>query len=164
MLQRYDEDSSSTPPASDGERSGRRRIFPVIERTFPQFLVIAILVPLLVFGFAAYRDWQDVQAEAGARITYVRDALAEHALRVFKTHELAAYAVRDRVRDRSWSRIAASADMSSFLASLAESFPEIASSHSLTLPAPCVLAAKRSRPSPGISPERAGLRNCGTRA
>jgi|GEM_PF-1212039 len=127
MLQRYDEDSSSTPPASDGERSGRRRIFPVIERTFPQFLVIAILVPLLVFGFAAYRDWQDVQAEAGARITYVRDALAEHALRVFKTHELAAYAVRDRVRDRSWSRIAASADMSSFLASLAESFPEIAS-------------------------------------
>jgi len=127
MLQRYDEDSSNTPAASDGGRSERRRIFPAIDRVFPQFLIIAILVPLLVFGFAAYRDWQDVQAEADTRIIYVRDALAEHALRVFKTHELAAYAVRDRVRDRAWSQIEASADLHDFLASLADSFPEIAS-------------------------------------
>ena len=128
MLQRYDEDSSSTPPASDGERSGRRRIFPVIERgRFHNFWSLRSSCRCSSSGLPPNRDWQDVQAEAGARITYVRDALAEHALRVFKTHELAAYAVRDRVRDRSWSRIAASADMSSFLASLAESFPEIAS-------------------------------------
>lgn len=127
MLQRYDDDPHDTPPASDGRKSVRRRFFPAIERAFPQFLVIAILVPLLVFGFAAYRDWQDVQAEADTRIIYVRDALAEHALRVFKTHELAAYAVRDRVRNRAWGDIEASADLHEFLASLADSFPEIAS-------------------------------------
>jgi two-component sensor histidine kinase len=127
MLQRHDQDTPDKPSASDGAASGRRRIFPMIERAFPQFLIIAILVPLLVFGFAAYRDWQDVQAEADTRIIYVRDALAEHALRVFKTHELAAYAVRDRVRDRAWSHIEGSADLHGFLASLADSFPEIAS-------------------------------------
>jgi two-component sensor histidine kinase len=133
MLQRVDPAEPSDQPSSDGEGKGRRRASSRIEKAFPQFLVIAILLPLLFFGFAAYRDWVDIRTDAETRVTYVRDALVEHAQRVFKTHELAALATRDRMIG---SPIALPAPilsdepqqgMHGYLVSLASAFPEIAS-------------------------------------
>ncbi len=127
MLQRLGPESGKQRSSANEAEGARTRSSAFIERAFPQFLVIAILLPLLFFGFAAYRDWEDVQAEADSRIEYVRDAFTEHALRVFKTHELAAYAASERIRERDWSDVAGSDDFHGFLAALAAGFPEIAS-------------------------------------
>lgn len=133
MLQRIDPAESSDQPSENGEGPGRSRASTLVEKAFPQFLVIAILLPLLFFGFAAYRDWTDVRAEAETRVTYVRDALVEHAQRVFKTHELAAIATRDRMvlAPSGFALPGQAGDqpegMHQYLLSLAGAFPEIAS-------------------------------------
>lgn len=92
---------------------------------FLGFLAASFLIPLLLYGLAAYRDWISVEREARDRVAYVSDALAEHALRVFKTHQLAAYAIEDRVRGRGWDEVAGDADLHRFLARVATDFPEI---------------------------------------
>lgn len=133
MLQRIDPAESSDQPSEDGEGAGRSRASTLVEKAFPQFLVIAILLPLLFFGFAAYHDWTDVRSDAETRVTYVRDALVEHAQRVFKTHELAAIATRDRmVLAPAGLALPGQAEvppdsMHQYLLSLAGAFPEIAS-------------------------------------
>lgn len=124
MLQRIEPANSPDQPSDNGEAAGHRRASTLVEKAFPQFLVIAILLPLLFFGFAAYRDWTDVRAEAETQVAHVRDVLVEHAQRVFKTHELAALATRDRIRR---SPAAQPDDIHGFLLSLAGAFPEIAS-------------------------------------
>lgn len=124
MLQRIEPANSPEQSPDNGEGAGRRPASTLVEKAFPQFLVIAILIPLLFFGFAAYRDWTDVRAEAETRVTYVRDVLVEHAQRVFKTHELAALATRDRMER---SPAGQPGDIHGFLHSLAGTFPEIAS-------------------------------------
>ncbi|MCC5978236.1 MAG: hypothetical protein JJU21_09255 [Salinarimonas sp.] len=133
MLQRIDSGNAAEKPSEGGNGSRSHRASTLVEKAFPQFLVIAILLPILFFGFAAYRDWTDVRAEAETRVTYVRDALVEHAQRVFKTHELAALATRDRMV-RPPTGLAAPAPsgeqpdgMHAYLLSLAGAFPEIAS-------------------------------------
>lgn len=83
------------------------------------------MLPILFFGFAAYRDWRDIETEADVRIASIRDALAEHALRVFKTHQLIAYSIRDRTATLSWDRIAESRDLHNYLADIASDFPEV---------------------------------------
>ncbi len=145
MLQRIDSAKSAKQPNGGKKGTGRDRASTLLEKAFPQFLVIAILLPILFFGFAAYRDWTDVRMEAETRVAYVRDALVEHAQRVFKTHELAALSTRDRMLRRPsfgaplfQSGVQGEAsgdsagdalrdDMHAFLVSLARGFPEIAS-------------------------------------
>jgi two-component sensor histidine kinase len=128
MLQRLDD----TPPAraaarSEAARGDLRTLRRLFGRrgAFISFLIAAVVIPLLLYGFAAYRDWQNVEREARVRVEYVRNALAEHALRVFKTHQLVAYAVEDRIRGRSWDEVARDAELQRFLARVEADFPEV---------------------------------------
>jgi two-component sensor histidine kinase/type II secretory pathway pseudopilin PulG len=128
MLRRLDD----TPPqaasarrdAGRGEMRSLRRLFGR-RGAFASFLVASVLIPLLLYGFAAYRDWQNVEREARVRVQYVRNALAEHALRVFKTHQLVGYAVEDRIAGRDWAAIAQDAELHRFLARVETDFPEV---------------------------------------
>ena len=128
MLRRRDD----TPPArlaarakpARGELRMLRRLFGR-RGPFVSFLIAAVLIPLLLYGFAAYRDWHHVEGEARLRVQYVRNALAEHALRVFKTHRLVAYAVEDRIRGRSWDEVAKDEELQRFLARVEADFPEV---------------------------------------
>lgn len=120
MLQRFD--------ISSTRRTGSwwpRRLLFGPETAFSQFLILAVLLPVLFFAFASYRTWDDIQSEATARVTYIRDALTEHALRVFKTHQLVAYSIRDRIMPLSWDGVAESADLHEYLAGIATDFPEV---------------------------------------
>jgi two-component sensor histidine kinase len=125
MLRRLD-DSPAAQESNRPEAAGRKTRRPFGRRVaFFAFLVAASLVPLLLYGFAAWRDWENVEREARLRVEYVRDALAEHALRVFKAHQLVAYAVEDRIRGRSWDEVARDADLQRFLARVEAAFPEV---------------------------------------
>jgi two-component system, sensor histidine kinase PdtaS len=107
------------------ENNGLRQLLPRAGPAIAKILVLAVMLPILFFGFAAYRDWRDIEHDAGTRISSIRDALAEHALRVFKTHQLIAYSVRDRTAAMSWDGIAASGDLHGYLAAIASDFPEV---------------------------------------
>jgi two-component system, sensor histidine kinase PdtaS len=128
MLRRLDDTPPARAPArSDAARGDLRTLRRLFGRrgAFISFLIAAVVIPLLLYGFAAYRDWQNVEREARVRVEYVRNALAEHALRVFKTHQLVAYAVEDRIRGRSWDEVARDAELQRFLARVEADFPEV---------------------------------------
>jgi two-component system, sensor histidine kinase PdtaS len=123
MLHRLQQPS---PPAAQRKIRALRRLFGR-PAAFPYFLIGSVLIPLALFGFAAYRDWRNAEAEAQTRVGYVRDALAEHALRVFKTSELVALAVQDRLRGQAWDDIARSEELQGLLKRLATDVPEVLS-------------------------------------
>jgi two-component system, sensor histidine kinase PdtaS len=131
MLRRLDDPPpAQAPPRADRAdlaRSDMRRLRRLFGRraAFLSFLILSVLIPLLLYGFAAYRDWQNVEREARVRVQYVRTALAEHALRVFKTHQLVAYAVEDRIRGRGWDEVARDAELQRFLARVETDLPEV---------------------------------------
>jgi two-component system, sensor histidine kinase PdtaS len=126
MLQRLD---SAFRPLSSvwgmSESIGLKWLFPRPGVAISQILIIALVLPMLFFGAGAYRDWRNIEAEAEARIASIRDALAEHVLRVFKTHQLIAYSVRDRIAASSWDGIAGSAELEGYLATIENDFPEV---------------------------------------
>jgi two-component system, sensor histidine kinase PdtaS len=128
MLRRLDDISPARgrarPEAGRGDLRSLRRLFGR-RGAFASFLVASVLIPLLLYGFAAYRDWLNVEREAQVRVQYVRDALAEHALRVLKTHQLVAYAVEDKLRGRSWDEVAEDRELQRFLAQVEADFPEV---------------------------------------
>ena len=55
----------------------------------------AAIVPVLMFGFAAWQSWRDEFARAQADIDHAVRIANEHALRVMQTNEL----VFDRIDD-----------------------------------------------------------------
>ncbi len=81
-------------PASPGLAGARP---PRARSPFAFFLLAAALLPLALFAFAAHQEWRGLLDETRARVGSARDAIAEHALRVFKTHELVAARVEDRL-------------------------------------------------------------------
>jgi two-component system, sensor histidine kinase PdtaS len=101
-----------------------RRILPP-NTALTHFLVLAVMLPILFFGFAAYRDWRNIESEAVSRIVHVRDALGEHALRVFKTHRVVAYAIGDRVAGMPWEAVTNSPSLHAYLSHMVVDFPEI---------------------------------------
>ena len=62
MLRRLDNDSH-LPSRFDSGRSELRSLRRLFGRrgAFASFLVASVLIPLLLYGFAAYRDWQNVE-------------------------------------------------------------------------------------------------------
>ncbi|WP_029031002.1 sensor histidine kinase [Salinarimonas rosea] len=91
----------------------------------PYFLVVAVLAPLVFFGFAAGDDWRTIESDARDRIVYIRDAVAEHAKRVFQTHELVAVSIRGRIGAMSWDEIASSAELNAYLGEIERNFEEV---------------------------------------
>ena len=126
MLQRFGTSSSQRPRAWGVKESLRRALgFFGPGAAFSRFLILAVMLPILFFGLASYRDWRNIETEATARIAYIRDALTEHALRVFKTHQLVAYSIRDRIMPLTWEGVAEAADLHAYLAGIAGDFPEV---------------------------------------
>jgi two-component sensor histidine kinase len=119
MLERRAAPIVSTARAVDESGTGRRAISP-----FSYFLVAAALLPLALFAFAAHQDWRSLQDETRARIASSRDAIAEHALRVFKTQELVAARVEDRLRAIDPG---AGAEIDATLREIESAFPEVSS-------------------------------------
>ncbi|WP_372423804.1 sensor histidine kinase [Salinarimonas chemoclinalis] len=91
----------------------------------PYFLVVAVLAPLVFFGLAAGADWRAIESEAHDRVVYIRDAVAEHAKRVFQTHELVALSIRERIGGMSWSEIERSDAISAHLDRIERRFEEV---------------------------------------
>lgn len=116
------EADGAVPPGTGAARAASMRRE---GRVLPYFLALAVLAPLLFFGLAAFRDWQVIETEARARVIYIRDAIAEHAERVFQTHELAALSIRDRIAGMSWAEIARSEDLHAHLVAMETAFPEV---------------------------------------
>lgn len=114
----------------------------------PYFVMLAVLAPVIFFGIAAHRDWQAIESDARARIVYIRDAIAEHAKRVFQTHELVGLSIRERIAAMSWAEIARSRDLHLYLRRIQADFPEV---HAIWLvDGDGVLrASSRAMPAPG---------------
>jgi two-component sensor histidine kinase len=119
MLERRAAPIISTKGLVDETGMGRRAISP-----FSYFLLVAALLPLALFAFAARQDWQSLHDETRARIGSSRDAIAEHALRVFKTQELVAARVEDRLRGLDPGR---GAEIDATLREIETAFPEVSS-------------------------------------
>src|SRR4051794_31281359 len=148
MLRRLNDDiSQAGPPARSGETraAARRRS----RAAFLCFIAASVVVPVLLYGFAAYRDWNIVEQEGRDRVRYVRDALAEHVLRAFKTQQFVALAIESRIRGRTWDEIAASPELRQFLAEIEAQFPEV---HGIWLAdaAGVLRMASREPPAPGL--------------
>ena len=99
MLQRIEPANSSEQPSDNGEAAQRPRASTLIEKAFPQFLVIAILLatPLLRLCSLSRLD----QCSRRGRDTKSRMFAMSWSSTpdgCSKTHELAALATRDRIR------------------------------------------------------------------
>ena len=124
MLRRLDDEiSQAGAPAPPGETRARARRRSRV--AFLCFVVVSVVVPLLLYGFAAYRDWQNVEQEGRDRVRHTRDALSEHVLRAFRTQQSVALAIDSRIRGRSWEEIAATPELRQFLAEVEAEFPEV---------------------------------------
>ncbi|MFL5053730.1 MAG: hypothetical protein ACJ8DE_00580, partial [Microvirga sp.] len=147
MLRRLDDEISQAgapaPPGKTRARAQRRS-----RVAFLCFVVVSVVAPLLLYGFAAYRDWQNVEQEGRDRVRYMRDALSEHVLRAFRTQQFVALAIDSRIRGRSWEEIAAAPELRQFLAEVEAEFPEV---HGIWLAdaAGILRAASREPPAPG---------------
>ena len=147
MLRRLDDEiSQAGAPAPPGETRARARRRSRV--AFLCFVVVSVVAPLLLYGFAAYRDWQNVEQEGRDRVRYMRDALSEHVLRAFRTQQSVALAIDSRIRGRSWEEIAATPELRQFLAEVKAEFPEV---HGIWLAdsAGILRAASREPPAPG---------------
>ncbi len=83
-------------PVAPAREAPRRR---AVVAPFSLFLLASALLPLALFAFAAWQDWRGLIDETRARVGSSVDAIAEHALRVLKTQELAAAHVAERLKD-----------------------------------------------------------------
>jgi PAS domain S-box-containing protein len=73
--------------------------------------VAAILVPLALFGLAAWQSYVKHFHDAEQVVQRTVDVLSEHARRVFETQQLVLDRVDERIRGMSWSEIAKSASL-----------------------------------------------------
>ncbi len=108
---------SSDSPIDPAGRRRRRGTSP-----FAYFLIAAALLPLALFAFAALQDWSGVVDEARARLGSSRDAVAEHALRIVRTQEMAASRIQDRL---AVAEAGGAAEVAAMLRQVAAAFPEI---------------------------------------
>jgi two-component sensor histidine kinase len=127
VLRRLDE----TPPGAASHADPPRVVAPAeplarrrSRAAFFSFLVAAVLIPLGLFGFAAWRAWQDVEREGRERVATVRDALAEQTLDLLRAYRLAAAAIEDRIRGMTWEEIARSAEAAAFLKEVEAGLPD----------------------------------------
>ena len=90
-------------------------------------LILALLVPGLLFGWIAWRERTKLLADAEHTAQRTVSVLQEHALKVFETHELLLVEVARRIRGRDWDAIAQDAGLHAYLADLAGRLAHIGS-------------------------------------
>jgi hypothetical protein len=83
----------------------------------PYFGLIAasVLLPFLIFSFAAWQNWRHLEWLAEGRAERRAALIAEHALKVFQGNEQVLRRIEDRIRGLSWDEVARSPEISTFL-------------------------------------------------
>ena len=81
-------------------------------------VVVSILLPLVLFGLAAWQNRRDVLREAETRVERTTRLLHEHALKVFETHQLMLSYIDERLHGFDWSNEAGRDALHLFLSRL----------------------------------------------
>ena len=89
-----------------------------VPRPTVALLVISIVLPLLLFGLAAWQNRNDVVRAAEMRVERTTRILHEHALKVFEMHQLMISHINERLHSVDWSHPSDVADLHEFLVQL----------------------------------------------
>src|SRR3954470_12789083 len=96
-------------------------------RLLQLMMVASIVLPAVLFAFAAWLNYRHTKEVADERIERSLDILHEHALKVFQTVELAIAEVNEALNDRSDADILADQDrIHARLKRMVDSLPQIA--------------------------------------
>ncbi|HJT08652.1 MAG TPA: ATP-binding protein, partial [Stellaceae bacterium] len=93
-------------------------------RPLKLLLAALIIVPLGLFGGAAWLNYQWSFEDAQAQLTRTTDAVQEHALKVFQTNEVVLDRIAERFGDFGWRRIASDPAVHAYLKHLAGDVPQ----------------------------------------
>ena len=109
-------------------RAGHRRLrFATrIPRLTMALLAVSILLPLVLFGLAAWQNRRDVVQAAERRVERTTRILHEHAMKVFETHQLMLDQINDHLVAVDWSKPADVDDVRGLLVHLSELLPQVA--------------------------------------
>jgi signal transduction histidine kinase/CheY-like chemotaxis protein len=99
---------------------------PYLPRASFALLVMSILLPLVLFGLAAWQNRRDVLREAETRVERTTRILHEHALKVFETHQLMLSYIDERLRGFDWSNEAGREALHLFLERLRQDAIQVA--------------------------------------
>ena len=92
---------------------------------FGALLVLALLVPALLFGAVAWNERAALLREGELTARRTAGAMTEHALKVLETHALVLEQVDMLLRDRGWDDIADDTRLQQHLADTASRLPQI---------------------------------------
>src|SRR5260221_10140510 len=95
-------------------------------RPLKLLLTAVIIVPLALFGAAAWLNYQWSFEEAQTQLTRTSDAAHEHALKIFQTNELVLDRIAERFGGLDWQEIAADPAVHAYLKHLADDVPHVA--------------------------------------
>ncbi len=87
-------------------------------RPYYGLIAASVLLPLLIFAFAAWQNWQQLERLAQERAQRRAALMAEHALKVFQGNEQVLRRIDKRARGLTWDQIAQSPELNRFLTDL----------------------------------------------
>ncbi len=88
--------------------------------------VAAVLLPALLFAFAAWRSYRDTLHTAELRADRTVRVLEEHVTKIFENHRLVIQQVRERLRFVDWSKEEDRADLHKMLLDLQNDLDQVA--------------------------------------
>lgn len=88
-------------------------------------LLMAILLPVGLFGLAGWQNYREVLREADATVERTTGVLHEHAVKVFETHKLIIDQINTRLRFVDWASETDRADVHGMLKRLQEEFDQV---------------------------------------
>src|ERR1700720_2162271 len=91
-----------------------------ITRLLRVLLVAVVLLPITLFGVAAYLNYLAAFQQARLRVVNATDAINQHAQKVFETAELILGEVAERVADMDWPEISRSETLRHLLVDLGQ--------------------------------------------
>jgi len=95
-------------------------------RPLQALLVAAICAPLLLYGGAAWHNYNTTFDEAYDRMGRVADIASQQAVNAFQTDELALARISDRLDGMDWNQISGSNDVHLFLKLVKDTLPQAA--------------------------------------
>jgi two-component system NtrC family sensor kinase len=121
-----------------------------IRRHGRPLLLLAVLLPLVLFGGFAWFDYDVELNRARDHAVAITDALAEHTQAVVETADLALDRILDHVQGQEWASFGPARTTHDFLAALTRQLPQLESAFLVT-PAGIKIASSRGFPLPGVS-------------
>ncbi len=109
----------SWPNVGSGRLRGR------VPRSTLALLAISIMLPMALFGLAAWQNWRDVERGAENHVERTTRILHEHALKIFETHQLMLDQVNEHLRTLDWSNPRDVASLRSLLVHLQKMLPQV---------------------------------------